>query len=272
MAAGFSLAFGVMRIVNFAHGAFIMLGAYAAYWGFTLLGIDPLLALPVIMILGALLGYACFWGLVEKVLDAPSLNQIVLMFGIALALQELAVTLWSADSRSTMTLYALSSIQLGDVFIPTGRLLTAVVSVATVILLSLWLSFSEYGRAIQAVAQSRDTAILMGINVRRALAVSFSISTALGAACGTTVSFVLATTPYMGFPMLVKAVAIVILGGAGSIVGTFISAGIVAVTETAIAYFVKDGSGWAEGAAFLILIIILLVRPKGIVAQAVEIE
>lgn len=271
MAVGFSLAFGVMRIVNFAHGAFIMLGAYAAYWGFNLLGIDPLLALPGIMLLGAIFGYVCFWGLVQRVLDATALNQIVLMFGIALALQELAVTLWSADTRSTMPTYALSSIELGEVFISTGRLLTAIISLLIVFILFLWLRFSEYGRAIQAVAQSRDTAILMGINVRRAFAVAFSISTALGAACGATVSIVLVTSPYMGFPMLIKAVAIVILGGMGSIAGTFISAGIVAVTETAIAYFVPDGSGWAEGAAFLILVTILVVRPKGIIAQAVEI-
>jgi branched-chain amino acid transport system permease protein len=270
MAVPLCLTFGVMRIVNFAHGEFVMLGAYAAYGGFTLLGVDPLLSLPIIMPLGALLGYIIFKIVVERALMAPRLNQMLLMFGLGLALQNIALILWSADGRSVLPSYAISTIEFSDILIPTGRLYATCVAVGLVVALFCWLHYSETGRALQAVSQNRDASILMGINPRHINEISFSLASALTAATGATVSFFLTINPFMGFVILVKSVAIVILGGVGSLSGTVLAAGVLALTETVVSYYVFEGSGWAEGAAFGPLLLILILRPGGLIGQAVE--
>jgi branched-chain amino acid transport system permease protein len=270
MATPLSLTFGVMRIVNFAHGEFIMLGAYAAYWSFTLFGVDPLLALPGIMVAGAMIGYVIYYLMIERVLSARHLNQILLMFGLGLVIQNIALVLWTGDGRSVLPDYAMSSKVIGDVVIPLGRLFAAMVAVLLIALVFGWLRFTETGRAVQAVSQNREAAILMGINPKKIYAIAFSIGTALAAATGATVSLFLTINPFMGFPILVKSVAVVILGGMGSLTGTLLAAGILAFAETAVSYFVPDGIGWAEGISFFLLVLILLMRPRGIIRQAVE--
>lgn len=264
MAIGFSLSFGVTRIINFAHGEFIMLGAYAAFWLFSLGGVDPLLALPLVILAGFVAGWILFKGFIERVLSAPHINQILLTFGIGLVLQHVAVILWSGNSRSATPDYAFSAWFLDNLFIPHGRLIGCIVAIALVLGLIAWLKWSEGGRAVRAVAQNGDAATLMGINVKRMYALSFAISSALGAATGAVVSFIVTVTPFMGFPMLVKAVAIVILGGLGSVGGTALGAFLLAFAETAFSYYVPEGSGWSEGLAFVLIVAILIVRPRGL--------
>ena len=268
MAIGFSLSFGVTRIINFAHGEFIMLGAYGAFWLFKIWGIDPLIAMPAIIVLGFATGWLVFNSLIKRVLAAPNINQILLTFGIGLVIQHIAVILWSGNSRSTTPDYALQALTLGEVFIPYGRLIGFAVAVALVALLIAWLKITEGGRAVRAVAQDEDAATLMGINVKAIYALSFAISSALGVATGVVVSFIITVTPFMGFPMLVKAVAIVIVGGLGSIFGMALGAFILAFTETAFAYYVPEGSGWSEGVAFVLIMVILIIRPHGLRGQA----
>jgi branched-chain amino acid transport system permease protein len=270
MATPLSLTFGVMRIVNFAHGEFIMLGAYAAYWSFTLLGVDPLIALPGIMIVGAGFGYAIYYLVIERVLTARHLNQILLMFGLGLVIQNVALMLWAGDGRSALPDYAMASEVIGDVVIPEGRLFAAIVAIVLIAVVFLWLRLTETGRALQAVSQNREAAMLMGINPKNIYAIAFSVGTALAAGTGAAVSFFLTISPFMGFPILVKSIAIVILGGMGSLIGTLLAAGILATSETVVSYFVPDGIGWAEGISFLLLLVILLLRPRGIIRQAVE--
>jgi branched-chain amino acid transport system permease protein len=268
MSVGLSLGFGVVRIINFAHGEFVMLGAYGAYWALTLLHVDPLLALPFLIVLGYLGGWLLFRGVVAWVLKAPALNQILLTFGIALVLQHIAVVLWTGDVRSAMPEYALSTTIIGDVFIVHGRLIAFLVAGVLIAALTTWLRYSETGRAVRAVAQNHDAAILMGINPGRIYALAFAMSTALGIASGAIVSFLINITPFMGFSILLKAVAIVILGGLGSIAGTVISAFILAIAETMVAYYVPEGAGWTEGVAFAVIVGILLIRPRGIIGSA----
>ena len=268
MAIGFSLSFGVTRIINFAHGEFIMLGAYGAFWIFKIWGVDPLIAMPAIILLGFATGWLVFNSLIKRVLAAPNINQILLTFGIGLVIQHIAVILWSGNSRSTTPEYALQALTLGEVFIPYGRLIGCAVAVALVALLIAWLKITEGGRAVRAVAQDEDAATLMGINVKAIYALSFAISSALGVATGVVVSFIITITPFMGFPMLVKAVAIVIVGGLGSIFGMALGAFILAFTETAFAYYVPEGSGWSEGVAFVLIMVILIIRPHGLRGHA----
>jgi branched-chain amino acid transport system permease protein len=268
MAIGFSLSFGVTRIINFAHGEFIMLGAYASFWAFTLAGLDPLVAMPLIIVSGFLAGWLLFRLFIERVLSAPHINQILLTFGIGLVIQHIAVILWSGNSRSATPDYAFTAWIFDDLFLPHGRLVGCLIAVALVLALIAWLKWTEGGRAVRAVAQNHDAATLMGINVKRMYALSFAISSALGAATGVVVSFIITVTPFMGFPMLVKAVAIVILGGLGSVAGTAAGAFLLAFFETGFAYYVPEGSGWSEGLAFVLIVAILIVRPRGLFGQS----
>ncbi len=270
MAVGLSLGFGVLRIINFAQGEMIMLGAYGAFWLFTLLGVDPLISLPVLVIAGFALGWVIFSGFIAKVLDAPHINQILLTFGLGLAIQHIAIILWTGNARSTQPAYATSSSLIGDVLVVHGRLVAFAVAVVMVVALIAWLRWSETGLATRAVAENRGAATLMGIDTRKIYALSFGVSCALSAATGVVVSFILTITPFVGFPMLVKAIAIVILGGLGSITGTVIGAVVLAFGETFASYYIPDGSGWAEGIAFVLIIGILILSPRGIRGQAVE--
>lgn len=270
MAVGLSLSFGIVRIINFAHGEIIMIGAYGAYWFFISFGMDPLVALPLLMVGGFCLGWLLFRGLITKVLNAPHINQILLTFGLGLVFQNLVVIYWGADARSTTPAYATTSVEFGDVFMPYSRLAAFAVAAALIFALVAWLRWSETGRATRAVAENRSAAALMGINVNQIYALSFGLSCALGVATGVVLSFIITVTPFMGFPMLVKGVAIVILGGLGSIAGTVIGAFVLAFAETFMSYYLPEGSGWAEGIAFVLIVAILILRPRGIVGQTVE--
>ncbi len=270
MAIGLSIGFGVTRIINFAHGEFVMLGAYAAYWGLALAGLDPLLSLPLAMLAGFALGLIIFKLFIGRSLENPYVNQILLMFGISLILQNVALMLWTADGRTALPSYALDSIEFGGAFIPVGRAIAFAIALVIVVALFAWLKLTETGRAIRAVAQHRDAAILMGINAGWMFAVSFSVNAMLAAASGVALSFITTITPFLGFSVLIKAVAIVVLGGLGSVLGTIIGAAVLAVSETGVSYFVQDGTGWAEGVSFVLLVGILLVAPRGVISSAVE--
>lgn len=272
MAVGLALAFGVTRIINFAHGEMIMLGSYGAYLFSHSLRIDPLLSLPLVALLVALVGWLIFKLALERALDAPHINQILLLFGIGLIIQNLATLAFTGDERSVTTVYSLAAGSVFDVAIPYGRVVAFAVSMLLTIGLILWLRCSERGRAIQAVAQRRDAALLVGIDVNRMYLLSFMISAALGAATGAMVSFLLTITPFMGFHMLIKGFAIVVLGGLGSIAGTLIAAFLLAFAETGVAYYVNEGGGWAEGVALVVLMVVLILRPRGILGQAVADE
>jgi branched-chain amino acid transport system permease protein len=269
MVIGLSLSFGVTRIINFAHGEAVMLGAYGAYWSFTLWHIDPLLALPVLMLLGVVAGFVLFRLAVTRVLDAPELNQILLTFGLGLILQNVALILWTGDERSANPAYTFASFLVDEVPISVARLIGFGVAVLLVGGLFCWLRFTELGRASRALAENRKAATLMGINVPITYALCFGISIALAVATGAVLSFISAVTPFMGFNIVVKGFAIMILGGFGSILGSVVGAFVLAFAETAVAYYVPNGNGWAEGIAFAVLFFVLIVRPQGIAGQAV---
>ena len=234
LAIGLSLGFGVTRIINFAHGEFVMLGAYGAFWLFKLYNVDPLISMPAIVVGGYAVGWLVFKVAIERALSAPHLNQILLMFGIHLVLQNVATILFTGDIRSAMPDYAVATLLLGDFFIIYGRLIAFGVACMLVVTLIVWLNSSEYGRAIRATSQNRDAAILMGINPGQMYAMSFALNSALAAATGVIVSFLINITPFMGFSILLKALAIVILGGLGSVLGTVVGAAILASSETAV--------------------------------------
>jgi branched-chain amino acid transport system permease protein len=192
-----------------------------------------------------------------------------LTFGLGLVLQNVAVILWTGDERSTTPFYAFDSWFLtDDVVVAKGRLIAFGLAAVFVAMLLAWLRWSELGRATRAVSQNRAAASLMGINVHAMYALSFALSSAFGAATGAIMSFLVPITPFMGFPIMVKAFAIIILGGMDSIVGTVLGAFFLAFAETAIAYLVPQGIGWAEGVAFFLMVLVLIARPAGILGTS----
>jgi branched-chain amino acid transport system permease protein len=271
MSLGLSLSLGVTRILNFTHGEAVMLAAYAAFWPFFLYGVDPLIALPVIILLAFALGSLLFRVFLQDMIRAPHFNQILLTFGIALVLQNIAVILWRGDLRSATPDYALQAIDLDLVFIPVGRLIGFALASVLSGSLFVWLRYSFTGRAVRALAENRDAAALMGIDVLKTYRISFGISTALAAASGVILSTIAPISPFLGLSALIKSIEIIVLGGIGSLVGTILGALVLGVAETAVAYFVPDGSGWAPGIGFGLLFLILIVRPRGLRGQAVEI-
>jgi branched-chain amino acid transport system permease protein len=269
MVIGLALSFGVTRVINFTHGEAVMLGAYGAYTVFVVSGIDPLLAMPFLMVAGCLLGMGLFRISIARVLNAPHINQILLTFGIGLVLQNVALIVWKADERSVVPSYAYSSFEFGDVIVPGGRLIGFGVALALVLALFLWLKRTEFGRATRALAEQREAAVLMGINVSQMYALAFGLSVSLGVATGVIMSFLGSISPFMGFHILVKGFAIIVLGGLGSIVGAVIGAFLLAFAETTVSYYVPNGTGWAEAVAFATLFLVLVLRPRGIIGQAV---
>ncbi len=270
MVIGLALSFGVTRVVNFAHGETVMLGGYGAYTLFTLTGLDPLAAMPILMVTGVILGIILFRGAIAPVLQAPHANQILLTFGIGLVLQNLAVIVWKADERSINPPYAYSSLEFGEIIVPGGRLIGFGVAAVLVLGLFLWLRTSEYGRATRALAENRDAAVLMGIEVPKMYALAFGLSCSLGVATGVIMSFIGSISPFVGFHILVKGFAIIVLGGLGNIMGAVLGAFLLAFAETTVSYYVPNGTGWSEAVAFGTLFFVLILRPRGLLGQAVE--
>jgi branched-chain amino acid transport system permease protein len=268
MVMGLSLSFGITRVINFAHGEAIMLGAYGAYWAMTLIDVDPLIAMPFLMVIGGIVGFVVFEALFARILSAPAATQILLTFGLGLVLQNLALALWSGDQRSTNPVYVVSSLEFGDTVVSVGRLIGFVVALVLGAALFCWLKYTETGRASRALAESREAAVLMGIDVRRTYAIAFGVSVALGVATGCILSSLAAVTPFMGFSILVKSFAIIVLGGLGNIVGAVLGAFLLAFAETVVAYYVPNGNGWSEAVAFAVLFFVLILRPTGIMGQS----
>jgi branched-chain amino acid transport system permease protein len=270
---GLALGFGVVRFVNFAQGEMFMLGAYGAFWASHLWGLDPLVSLLPLMLLGGAAGFGLFRVLSRSLVSAPPINQILVTFGLGLILQNVALIAWSGDQRSTNPPYALTSLQAwhGMLFVPVGRLIACVAALVLVAILFVWLKYSELGRASRALSENRIAATLMGIPVERMYALTFGVSIALGVATGVLISSVFPVTPFMGFDLLIKGFAVIVLGGMGSILGAVAGAFILAYAETFLAYFVPDGTGWGEGVAFALLFLVLLLRPRGLLGQAVEV-
>ena len=257
-AAGLSLVFGVLKVLNVAHGELIMLGGYGAFWLVTLLGIDPFASL--------LLGVGLYWALFGFVVRADEerrvKNSLLIGFGLALALQALAVRLWTADERSIPTPYGGGVINIGDLSLPLVRLASLAVAFALIAALHLLLARWRWGKAIRATAEDWEAALLTGIDVRRAYLLAFAIGTALAGAAGTLVSVGYSISPSIGLEWTLKALIVVVLAGLGSMIGTFVGGLVLGVAEAASA--AAFGGPYREVVGLVIFVVVLVVRPRGL--------
>lgn len=261
---GITLVLGVMGIVNFAHGELVMLGAYTTFWLFTLLGVDPLLSIPISACVLFLVGLVIFRFTIRPILNDPPLNQLLLTLGISIFFQNLAMILWKTDSRSVNTSYSDMSLHLGPVHLGMVRLVTFLIAAGLTIGLVIYLRTARSGKAMRAVSENNTASWLIGINVNRTYLIAFGVASALAGAAGALVCTVMYTFPMVGFRLTLKAFCIVVLGGLGNIYGTLIGSLILGITESFVGTYVPEGSGWADGISFILIIIILVIKPTGL--------
>jgi branched-chain amino acid transport system permease protein len=269
-AAGLSLIFGVLKVLNVAHGELIMLGGYAAFWLSAIVGLDPFVALLGVIPLTAALGVALYGGLFAFVVrfdeETRIKNSLLVGFGLALTLHALAVRLWTADERSIPTGYGGQTIGVGGLVVPLGRLASLAVAVALIGLTHLFLARARWGHAIRAAAEDWEAALLQGIDVRRAYLLAFGIGTGLAGAAGCLVAVGYSISPAIGLEWTLKALIVVVLAGLGSLIGTFVGGLVLGVAEAASAF--TFGGPYREVVGLLIFFCVLIARPQGLFGRA----
>lgn len=269
LATGLNLIFGVMKIVNFAHGEFLMIGAYITATIFFATGFNPyaiiVLSMLALMAIGALVERLCF----RPILGTSKLNEIFLSIGLIYIFQNSAAMIWGDQWQSIRSPYQGITVPLGSLNVPVDYLIIMTVTAVILCLLYLFLRKTKTGRQMRATSQNRKGAMLVGINVERMDILSFSIGCALAAAAGTLwVVSGQVFNPYMGSIPAVKAFAIIILGGLGSIPGAIVGGLLYGIAENGAAYFL--GGVWKDAISFIILIIVLIVKPTGLFGESGE--
>ena len=265
VALGFSIVWGILNIINLAHGAFIMIGAFVTYWLFKLYGIDPFLSIPVSMLVLFVIGYLTQLALINWVVRAPVLITLLLTFGLNLLITNLALLAWSADTRSVNPSYVGSRLDIGSVGIPYVKLGTLALALIITALLAVFMARTRLGQAIQATAYDLTGAKVVGISIGRTYAITFGIGAALAGAAGSLIAIVRPVSASMGEQYTVLAFAICVLGGLGSVSGALIGGLVFGMVDVFATVFL--GAGYAEAVVFAILILVLAVRPQGILGR-----
>jgi branched-chain amino acid transport system permease protein len=269
LATGLNLIFGVMKIVNFAHGELLMLSAYITYTIFTASGLNPyaiiILSMLILILIGICIERLCF----RPILGTGKLNEIFLSLGLIYFLQNLAALIWSDEWQVIHSPYEAIAVPIGSVKLPFDYIIIIIITILILFGLQLFLKKTAIGRAIRATSQNRKAATLMGINVEKMDMLSFGIGSALAGAAGTlwAVSGQV-FNPYMGSIPAIKAFAIIILGGLGSIPGAIAGGLLYGLAENFAAYIL--GGPWKDATSFILLIVALVIRPTGIFGEAGE--
>lgn len=268
VAVGLTLIYGVMLIVNFAHGEFLMLGIYIAFWGYTLFGIDPYLVVPIAFVTVFILGVMIQRGLVQRVLDAHPLNQIILMVGLSTLLIGLVQFFWTAEPRSINVPYGTEAIDMLGLRLSIPRGVAFIASMLIAIGMYVFLQYTKTGKAIRAVSQSRNAALLMGIDIKFIYLLTFGLGVAITAVGGALLAPNHKMIPTMGTNYSVIAFVVVVLGTMGNFVGAFLGGLIIGVVETFAGFFL--GGDVKIIASMLIFILILLFKPAGLFGRKVQ--
>jgi branched-chain amino acid transport system permease protein len=259
---GVTLIFGVVKIVNFAQGEFVMIGMYISFFLANRFGIDPLVSLavsmPVLFVVGMLLQHF----LIRRVLTLGDMPQIFLTFALSLLLMNVALLLFTANYRTVQTLYSETAIHLGPLYIAVAKLIAFLVAMLLSGALWVFLHATDVGKAMRASAQNRDVAMLMGINPDRVFAVAVGIALALAGAAGSLLMPFYPAYPMVGQVFVLMAFVAVVLGTLGNVTGALIASLMMGVAESLGIQFVGADSGLIV--VFLMLLATLAVRPSGL--------
>jgi len=262
VAIGLTLIFGILKIVNFAHGEFYMLGGYLAYVGTQLLGLGPISSLALVIIAMALFG--CF---VERVIFLPigkkdPTNVIIASFGLAILLQNLALKIAGPEPLMAKSGLPRGAIQIGDVFLTSERLAIVALAIVTVSILLVVLRYTWVGLSLRAMSENATVARISGINVRRVGVVTFAIGAALAGLSGALMSTVFTVQPTAGSLIVMKSFVIVVIAGMGSIEGAIIAGLALGIIESLVTGYM--GSELRDIVGFIFVMVILAVRPQGL--------
>lgn len=262
IALGLSLIFGVMKVINFAHGEMMVWGMYIAYTILIFTGIDPFFSLVVSAGVLFVFGYLIQRIVVNRIIEFPEAMQVIPMIGAALIFENGARLIWGPDYVSPASKFALSSLWIGGVMIDVPRLLAFLISLLITVLVLLFLKYANIGKAIRSAADNRLGALLVGTDVNRVYAVCFGIGTACVGAAGALLVPLMPLSPSAGPPFTMVSFVIVILGGMGSLVGAMVGGLIVGVAESVATLFLP--STLKQVVSFSLMVLILLFRPKGL--------
>lgn len=265
IAAGFSLVWGVLNVINILHGSFIVLGGYLAFYLYTMFGVHPFVSILIAAPLFFALGYALQRSMINRMIAAPVLLTLTLTFGLDLMLSNAMLTAFTADFRKLILDPPLGIVSLGPVVLPVDRLLAMVLALALTGLLYLLLSRSRIGRAIVAVRMDREAASLMGVDVKSVYAITFGLGALMAGASGPLLAMIFPISPLTGPVYLGKAFVICVLGGLGSVPGAMIGGLALGLVESFGALWF--GSEHATTLSFVLLIVVLLVRPEGLLGR-----
>jgi branched-chain amino acid transport system permease protein len=269
LAAGLNLIFGVMKLVNFAHGEFIMIGAYIGYTAITALGINAYLALIITIPTVALIGIAVERLVFRKVLGTEKLNEILASLGLIFIFDNVAVLLWGDKTKQRLSSpFEDISVRLGEASVRLDWIIAIIFVIATLIALVFLIKKTKIGMAMRATSQKSQASMLMGINIERIYIFTFAVGAALAGTAGVLYGILFSFNPYIGALPTIKSFAIIILGGLGSIPGAIIGGLVYGVAEQFTV--VTLGSIWRNAVAFSILIIVLVLRPEGLFGKKGE--
>jgi len=267
MSYGLAVIYGVMRIINLAHAGLMMLAAYTTFTLYERFGLDPFLSLAIVAPLFFGLGMALYWGVVKRLPrtgGAASMESLLLLFGVWLVLQNLAYAIWTGDTQSILTPYTMKSVSILGVRVGVPSVLVFLVSVLSLVTLELFLEKSRTGKAIRAVTQNRDAALLSGVNADRIAVVAFGIGASFAAVAGTMLSTLYAFTPDFGRSFLLKAFCIIVLGGMESVPGVALGAAVLALLENALAVYTTVPTSFQDAVSFTLLVVVLVALPQGL--------
>lgn len=262
ISVGLNLIYGVMRIVNYAQGEFLMIGMYIAYWIFTLLGINPFLSIPIVAVILYFLGLALFSSVVYPILRKPYETQIMTFVALIYILQNIALIMWTADYRTVNMPETSIPIVIGNIYIPLGRLIILMIATVVSLLVYFFLTKTKTGLFIRASSQNPLAAEIVGVDTKKVRALSMGIGIALAGIGGCILLPVYYCYPYAGAKLGIMGFIIITLGGLGSFYGAISGSLLIGVIESLVGALYS--SEFAMATALIIYVIILLLRPQGL--------
>ncbi|MFA7411101.1 MAG: branched-chain amino acid ABC transporter permease [Tissierellaceae bacterium] len=268
-AIGFTMVYGIIRLINFAHGDLYMIGAFLTYTGLTLFNMPILLSFLFGMFGAAIFGILIAKFAYSPVFKAPRINLFLSAIGIAIFLENFAMLLWGPETQSFPSVINNRIYSFIGIRISSLQLIILGATVVLVGILTYVVQYTKLGRAMRCVSQDMDVSKLMGINTNRIVYLTFALGSGLGAAAGTLVGmYYKAVYPMMGFVPGLKAFIAAVIGGIGSIPGAMLGGLIMGISQSLGAAYIS--SGYRDAIAFVILIIILLLKPEGLLGRGIK--
>jgi branched-chain amino acid transport system permease protein len=265
LASGLTLIFGVMNVVNIAHGAFLILAAFVAYSLWSATGLDPLLSIAVTTPVMFGFGWLLYNATIRPVRTAPVATSVLLTFGLALVIEGLMGVVWGNTSHSVRPPYFNDSFGIGSLFLPKAQVYGGAVALVVLSVLYVVLNRTWLGRAIRASAVNPQSAELVGVNVASVSALTFAVGVASAGAGGSIVSVLYPFLPGSHYQWIARLLGIIVLGGMGSLPGAFIGALALGVAETMTVTYLSPA--WATAVPYVLVFVVLLLRPQGLLGS-----